>query len=94
VGAFSEPERWQLDWEQRYTKDPWLEQVPTFGGHNQLPPAKLDELLAALGATIDAIGGSFTMRYAAVAVTARRVPSLSPTALARVGWRRRERAGR
>jgi SAM-dependent methyltransferase len=72
VGAFSEPERWRFDWEERYTKDQWLEQVPTFGGHSQFPPRKLDELLAGIGATIDAIGGSFTMRYAAVAVTASR----------------------
>jgi SAM-dependent methyltransferase len=73
VGAFSEPERWQFDWEQHYTKDQWLEQVPTFGGHSQFPPATIDELLAGIGATIDAIGGSFTMRYAAVAVTASRL---------------------
>ena len=72
VRVFSEPERWQFDWEQRYTKSEWLEQVPTFGGHSQFPPAKLNELLAGLGATIDALGGSFTMRYAAVAVTASR----------------------
>ena len=56
----------------RYTKDQWLEQVPTFGGHSQFPQATLDELLAGIGATIDAAGGSFTMRYAAVAVTASR----------------------
>jgi SAM-dependent methyltransferase len=72
VGAFHEPQRWQFDWEQPYTKDQWLEQVPTFGGHSQFSPAKLDQLLAGLGATIDAVGGSFTMRYAAVAVTASR----------------------
>ena len=72
VGAFSEPERWQFDWEQRYTKDQWLEQVPSFGGHSQFPPVTLDELLAGIGATIDVIGGRFTMRYAAVAVTASR----------------------
>lgn len=72
VGAFSEPERWRFDWEQRYTKDQWLEQVPTFGGHSRFPLATLDELLAGIGATIDAIGGHFTMRYAAVAITASR----------------------
>jgi SAM-dependent methyltransferase len=72
VGAFHQPQRWQFDWEQRYTKDQWLEQVPTFGGHSQFSPTKLAELLAGIDAAIDAIGGNFTMRYAAVAVTASR----------------------
>jgi len=70
--AFSEPEQWRFDWERRYTRDEWLEQVPTMGGHTQLAPDKLDELLAGLGAVIDAVGGGFTMNYATVAVTAAR----------------------
>jgi SAM-dependent methyltransferase len=36
TGAFSEPERWEVDWERAYTRDEWLETVPTFGGHSQL----------------------------------------------------------
>jgi len=72
LSAFDEPQRWQFDWEQVYTRDQWLEQVPSFGGHSQFAPTKLDQLLAGLAAAIDAIGGSFTMRYAAVAVTASR----------------------
>ena len=39
-----------------YTRDEWLELVPTAGGHSQLPPAKLAELLAGIGAAIDARG--------------------------------------
>jgi SAM-dependent methyltransferase len=69
TGAFSEPEQWRVDWERSYTRAEWLEQVPTFGGHSRLPRAQLEELLAGLGA---AIGDGFTMRYAAVAVTATR----------------------
>jgi len=46
--------------------------VPTAGGHSQIPPAKLTELLAGIGAAIDAVGGSFTMHYLTVAVTAAR----------------------
>ena len=71
-GGFAEPERWQVDWERPYTKAEWLDQVPTFGGHSQFPHDRLERLLAGLGVTIDATGGSFTMRYAAVAVTAAR----------------------
>jgi SAM-dependent methyltransferase len=70
--AFSEPEQWRFDWDRRYTSNEWLEQVPTMGGHAQLAPAKLDELLAGIGAAIDAVGGGFTMNYATVAVTAAR----------------------
>jgi SAM-dependent methyltransferase len=72
VGAFSEPEQWRLDWERSYTRDEWLDQVPTTGAHTQLPPAKLEEVLAGIGAAIDAFGGSFTMHYATVVVTATR----------------------
>ena len=72
VDAFSPPERWQFDWEHRYTTREWLQQIPTFGGHSQFPPPTLDELLAGIAGAIDATGGSFTMRYAAVAITASR----------------------
>lgn len=74
VGAFGEPEQWRFDWERTYTKQEWLDQVQTSGGHTQLPPGRLDELLAGLGAVIDATGGSCAMRYAAVVVTAARTP--------------------
>ncbi|MCT2592887.1 class I SAM-dependent methyltransferase [Streptomyces sp. N2-109] len=70
VGAFGAPERWRFDWERSYTRDEWLDQLPTFGGHSGFPPAKLEELLAGIGAAVDAVGGSFTMRYTAVVVTA------------------------
>lgn len=55
-----------------YTWDEWPDQLPTTGGHTQLPPAKPEEALAGIGAAIDAVGGSVTMRYATVAVTAAR----------------------
>lgn len=44
--------------------------LPTFGGHSQIPTARLEGLLAGAGAAVDAMGGSFTMRYATMAVTA------------------------
>jgi SAM-dependent methyltransferase len=72
AGTFGEPEQWRFDWDRRYTRDEWLELVPTFGGHSQIAPAKLAELLAGIGAAIDAAGGSFTTHYATVAVTAAR----------------------
>lgn len=72
AGAFGDPEQWRFGWGRRYTRDEWLEQVPTFGGNTQLSPATLEGLLAGIGAAIDAVGGSFTMRYITVAVTAAR----------------------
>ncbi|HXW34849.1 MAG TPA: class I SAM-dependent methyltransferase [Acidimicrobiales bacterium] len=72
AGAFGEPEQWRFDWERSYTRDEWLEQVPTFGGHNQFPPDALKDLLAGIGAAIDAVAGTFTMGYAAVVISAAR----------------------
>ncbi|GGY06710.1 class I SAM-dependent methyltransferase [Streptomyces hiroshimensis] len=70
VGAFSEPEQWRFDWECSYTRDAWLDQLPTQGPFTRLPADKLAEVLESVGAAIDALGGSFTMPYATVAVTA------------------------
>lgn len=70
VGGFSDPEQWRCDWEQPYTRDAWLDQLPTQGAFTQLPSDKMAEVLEGVGAVIDARGGSFTMRYTTVAVTA------------------------
>jgi hypothetical protein len=72
ASAFGDPEHWRYEWERTYTRDEWLDQVPTFGGYTQLPPVKQQGLLAGIGAAIDAAGGGFTMRYTTVAVTAAR----------------------
>jgi SAM-dependent methyltransferase len=78
AAAFSEPEQWNFGWDHTYTRDQWLEQVPTFGGHNQIPPTKLQELLAGIGAAIDARGGSFTAHYTTVVATAARTSPADP----------------
>jgi SAM-dependent methyltransferase len=72
ANAFGEPEQWRFDWDRGYTRDELLEQVPTAGGHSRIPPAKLRELLAGIGAAIDAVGGSFTAQYTTLAVTVAR----------------------
>jgi SAM-dependent methyltransferase len=78
AGVFGEPEQWNFGWDRTYTRDQWLEQVPTFGGHSQIPAAKLKELLAGIGAAIDALGGGFTAHYTTVAATAARTAPLHP----------------
>ncbi|MEU7280727.1 class I SAM-dependent methyltransferase [Streptomyces sp. NPDC045431] len=70
AGGFSEPEQWRFDWEWSYTRDAWLDQMPTLGAFTRLPPDKLAEVLEGVGAAVDARGGGFTMRYVTVAVTA------------------------
>ncbi len=46
--------------------------MPTTGGLTQLPPDELAEVLEAVGAAVDAVGGSFTMPYATPLVIATR----------------------
>jgi SAM-dependent methyltransferase len=70
AGAFSDSQEWRFDWERPYTRDEWLDVIPTFGGYNQFRPAQQEELQAGIGAAIDAVGGSFTMGYTAVVATA------------------------
>src|SRR3954471_18212923 len=72
AGGFADPEQWRFDWEQRYSRDEWLDLVPTQGPLTRLAPDKLAQVLEGVGAAIDAMGGSFTMEYAAVVVTAAR----------------------
>ena len=72
TGAFCGPEQWRFDWERTYSREEWLDQLPTAGGHSRIPPEQLQELLEGTGVAIDALGGSFTMAYAAVVVTALR----------------------
>ena len=74
-GAFTDPEPWQqwrYDWDRTFTRDEWLDAVPTSGGHTRFPPDVLNELLTQIGAAIDASGGSFTVLYTAAAVSATR----------------------
>lgn len=73
VGGFGELEQWRFDWEQSYTRDEWLDHLPTTGALTQLPPNKLAEVLNCVGAAIDKAGGCFTMPYATLAATAARI---------------------
>ncbi|MET7719162.1 class I SAM-dependent methyltransferase [Streptomyces sp. NPDC005407] len=72
VGGFSDPEQWRFDWEWSYSRDAWLDQMPTHGALAQLSSDDLAEVLEGVGAAIDAMGGSFRMRYTTVVVAAAR----------------------
>lgn len=73
TGMFSEPEQWRFDWERTYARDEWLALLPTQGGLAKLPPDELADIVDAVGTVIDRMGGSFTLPYATVAVTAVRI---------------------
>jgi SAM-dependent methyltransferase len=70
AGGFGDPEEWRFDWERPYTRDQWLDQLPTFGGASHLAPAQAEALHSGIGEAIDAVGGRFTMGYTTVVSTA------------------------
>ncbi|MGW1467248.1 class I SAM-dependent methyltransferase [Streptomyces sp. NPDC002308] len=75
TGRFEEPEQWRFDWERSYTRDQWLDLLPTTGGLTRLRPEQLAEVLEAVGGAIDSLGGRFTMEYTTLAATAVRAAS-------------------
>ena len=75
TGAFGEPEEWLSSWARPYTRDEWLDLVPTTGGFTRQPGTIQQRLLDGLGAAVDAAGGSFTMSYTTIAATAARLAS-------------------
>lgn len=62
-------------WEQRYTTDDWVDQVPTSGFFAQIDAVPARMLLADIGAAVDAYGGAFLVQYTTVVVTALGGPS-------------------
>jgi SAM-dependent methyltransferase len=72
VGGFGDLEQWRFEWEWSYTRQDWLDQLPTRGALTRLSPDIVAEVLAGVGAAVDAAGGTFTMHYTTVAVTAER----------------------
>ncbi|MCX2946948.1 class I SAM-dependent methyltransferase [Lentzea sp. NEAU-D7] len=70
AGGFGEPEVWRHDWHRTYTREELLDLVPTSGGLTTLPPERLAEVVAALGAAVDELGGTVTVPYATWGLTA------------------------
>jgi SAM-dependent methyltransferase len=75
TGAFAEPEEWLASWVRPYTRDEWLDVLPTAGGFTRHPEEVQRQLLDGIGAAVDAAGGTFTMSYTTIAATAVRLPS-------------------
>jgi hypothetical protein len=51
VNGFTEAKQWRFDWTRPYTHTEWLDQLPTTGPLTQLPPDKLADVLAGVGAS-------------------------------------------
>ncbi|MFE0650977.1 class I SAM-dependent methyltransferase [Streptomyces sp. NPDC059534] len=75
TGGFTEPEQWDFTWQRTYTRDEWLDQLPTFGGLTRLPPHELAQVLDSVGAAIDTLGGHATLPYTTVVITSTRSPT-------------------
>ena len=71
-GGFAEPEQWRYEWQRHYSRDEWLDHLPTTGTLTQLAPDQLATVLEAVGTTIDSIGGGFNMEYVTLAAAATR----------------------
>src|SRR6266498_1197891 len=72
TGAFTEPERWQYEWARTYTRDEWLDQLTTQGTLTRLPPEKLTEILTAVGAAIDKMGGTIETNFTTITLATKR----------------------
>jgi SAM-dependent methyltransferase len=68
---FAEAVTTGFEWSRRYTRDEWLDQLPTHSDHRALPPARLSSLLREVGRIIDDHGGEFDMSYETVLISAR-----------------------
>ncbi len=72
-GRFAPVDETAFHWDRAYTRDEWLDQLPSHSDHRLMPEADLRRLLDAIGQLIDDHGGTMTMRYRCVAIIAHRV---------------------
>jgi hypothetical protein len=68
TGSFGEPEEWPSSWQRPYTRDEWLDLVPTTGGFGRMPGP-----FSRRSSVFGAAGGSFAMGYTTLAITAARL---------------------
>lgn len=70
AGGFGEPESWRFEWDLDYTRDAWLDHVPTSGLFSRIDPQRQQALLAGIGEVIDRAGGRFTMHWTTATIAA------------------------
>jgi SAM-dependent methyltransferase len=69
-GRFEPQEVWSHAWRVDHTTAEWLAQLVTHSNHRLLPDDRRARLLDAVGAVVDGAGGTLTLRYETVVVTA------------------------
>ena len=62
-GRFGPVEERSFQWERTYSRDEWLDQLPTHSEHRTLPSDVLGTLLENIRAVIDANGGTLTIGH-------------------------------
>jgi SAM-dependent methyltransferase len=73
TGAFEPVEIRSYRWKWRYSRDEWLDQLPTHSDHRLLTDDDRARLLDAVAAAIDDFGGSFVMEYVTALFTTTRL---------------------
>jgi SAM-dependent methyltransferase len=68
----TEPVAQRFAWSRTYTRDEWLDQLPTHSDHAALARERLQAVLDAVGEVIDGFGGSFVMGYSTLLLSATR----------------------
>ncbi|BDH56183.1 bifunctional 2-polyprenyl-6-hydroxyphenol methylase/3-demethylubiquinol 3-O-methyltransferase UbiG [Tsukamurella sp. PLM1] len=71
-GRFAHVDVLRFDWTREYQRDEWLALLATTGGVAPLAVDQKVQVLHAVGAAIDARGGSFTMEYVTLATLGHR----------------------
>lgn len=62
-GRFEPVQDESFEWERAYSRDEWLDQLPTHSDHRMLRPDVLRTLLRHIGEVIDDNGGGFTIGH-------------------------------
>jgi SAM-dependent methyltransferase len=70
TGAFGPQRRQTFEWREPYTTEEWVAQLRTHSGQRALGPERLEELLIAIGDAVDAGGGSLTVHYSTLCISA------------------------
>lgn len=73
-GRFEGIEQRRYPWSRFYTRDEWLDQLPTHSDHRTMNPESLKALLTDLGAAIDALGGQILVDHTTRLIAATRRP--------------------
>ena len=63
TAGLSGPQEHRFEWSRTYTRDEWLDQLPTHSDHITMSPGRLQRVLDGIGAVIDRFSGEFVMAY-------------------------------